>query len=127
MNFVSVRFSKLFCLELWYFGTNKQQIFIGVNQMAVFILISFLSLRQWCLRFTLRWQALILPLEKVVLPFSCPGCLLLALCHLPPAAYANICIVIQFRDVMDAETILPNQKKLVFNLGRCFVVLHCSC
>lgn len=33
--------------------------------------------------------------KKCFLPFSCPDYLLLALCHLLPAAYSNICIVIQ--------------------------------
>lgn len=95
--------------------------------MALFMEISFLSLRQWCLRSTLCWQALILPLDEVVLPFSSPGSSLLALCHPSPAASANICIVIQFRDVMDVETNLPNKKKLEFDLDQCFVLLHCSC
>lgn len=128
LNFISVGFSKLSCLDLWYFGANNHEIFIAVNRMTVFIQVSLLSLSRWCLRFTCCWQALMLPSEEVVLPFLCPGCLLLALCHLPPAAYANICIAIQFRDVMDAETNLPKQqKRLMFNPDRCFVLLHCSC
>lgn len=37
MNFVSVGFRKLSCLELRYFGANNQEIFIRVNQMAIFM------------------------------------------------------------------------------------------
>lgn len=79
--------------------------------MALLMGISFLPLGQWCLRPTPCWQTLMLPLDEVLLPFSSPGSSLLALCHLSPAASANICIVIQFRGMMDVEIDLPNEKK----------------
>lgn len=96
--------------------------------MALFRDISFLLLRQWYLRSTPCCQTLMLPLDEVVLPFSSPGSSLLALCHLSPAASANICIAIQFRGIMDVETNLleKKKKKLEFDLDQCFVLLHCS-